>query len=55
MDIKESSYKDDNDLCLDSEFLCDQTKCILLAQVCDSVVDCYDNSDERDCDNFHQG
>ncbi|XP_031635070.1 basement membrane-specific heparan sulfate proteoglycan core protein isoform X6 [Contarinia nasturtii] len=45
---------DDNELCLGSEFQCDQTKCILSSQVCDSVIDCLDASDEKDCDNIHE-
>lgn len=74
---------DEDEICLSgTEFQCDQTKCILSAQVCDGIfnrkkrsidwtrkkihlflfhhinagiVDCYDGTDEKNCDNIHEG
>lgn len=43
----------DNEIC--TNFSCDQTKCIPHSLVCDGVIDCIDETDERDCDNIHEG
>lgn len=61
MDIKSTAINrsietEDNEICIaGTEFQCDETKCILSTQVCDGIVDCLDNTDERDCENVHEG
>lgn len=61
MDIKSTAINrsietEDNEICIaGTEFQCDETKCILSTQVCDGIVDCVDNTDERDCENVHEG
>lgn len=57
MDIKHQYIKtEDNEICIEgTEFQCDETKCILSSQVCDGIVDCLDNTDEKECENIHEG
>lgn len=43
----------ENEIC--TNFQCDQTKCLQTSLVCDGIVDCIDETDEKDCDNFHEG
>lgn len=43
----------DNEIC--TNFQCDETKCIQNSLVCDGVIDCIDEADEKDCENVHEG
>lgn len=43
----------DNEICMN--FQCDQTKCIQNSLVCDGILDCIDETDEKDCENVHEG
>ena len=35
--------------CLESEFTCDDGQCVSMGDRCNQIVDCRDNSDEKDC------
>ena len=46
-------YSAYNETCMDHEFECSNRECVSVDYICDGEIDCYDGSDELNCQSSH--